>query len=118
SETSLGVSQSRFGGDPYLALPSGSVRVNSSFADLPNSVQTLAFGGSPTMNVSQSTRGIQLRNQLGWFSDNNKHSLKLTTELRRDDYSGDMTTSELGSFTFNSLAELEAGTPASFTRQL
>lgn len=118
SETSLGFSQSKFGGDPYLALPNGSVRVNSSFADLPNSVQTLSFGGNPAMNISQSTRGIQLRNQLGWFSDNNKHALKLTTELRRDDYSQDMTMNELGSFTFNSLADLESGTPASFTRQL
>lgn len=118
SETSIGVSSMKFSGDPYLDLPSGSVRVNSSFGDLPNSVQSLAFGGNPGMNVTQSTKSGQIRNQLGWFSENNKHSLKLTTELRRDDYSQDMTTNQLGSFAFNSLADLEAGRPASFTRQL
>ena len=118
SETSLGLSSSKFSGDPYLNLPNGNVRVNSSFSDLPNSVQTLSFGGSPAMGISQATRSEQLRNQLGWFSEDNKHSLKLTTELRRDDYTQDMSINELGTFSFNSLADLEAGRPASFTRQL
>jgi hypothetical protein len=118
SETSFGVSQSSLSGDPYVQLPNGTVLVNSSFADLPNSVQALSFGGNPSMNVSQSTRSEQLRNQLGWFSENNKHSLKLTTELRRDDYSQDLTTNQLGTFSFNPLADLDAGHPAAFTRQL
>ncbi len=118
SETSLGMSQMKLSGSPYLSLPSGNVQVNSSLGDLPNSVQTLSFGGNPAMNVSTSTRSTQLRNQLGWFSENNKHSMKLTTELRRDDYSQDFTINELGTFNFNSLADLEAGRPASFTRQL
>lgn len=118
SETSIGASAQKFSGDPYLDLPNGSVRVNSSFADLPNSVQTLSFGGNPAMGIAQSTRSEQLRNQLGWFSDDNKHSLKLTTELRRDDYSQDMTVNKLGTFSFNSLADLEAGRPAAFTRTL
>jgi hypothetical protein len=118
TETSLGVSKSRFSGDPYLALPSGSVRVNSSFADVPNSIEELAFGGNPFMSTSQSTTSLQLRNQLGWFSENNKHSLKLTSEIRSDRYSQNTTVNELGTFRFNSLADLEAGRPASFTRQL
>ncbi|HMA24035.1 MAG TPA: hypothetical protein VKP00_08570, partial [Gemmatimonadaceae bacterium] len=57
-------------------------------------------------------------NMLSWFSENNKHRLKLTTELRRDSYEQDLTTNQLGSFSFNSLADLEAGRPAAFTRQL
>ncbi|HEY4305011.1 MAG TPA: carboxypeptidase-like regulatory domain-containing protein [Gemmatimonadaceae bacterium] len=118
SETSLGLSESKFSGDPYVRLPNGSVLVNSSFTDLPNGVQSLAFGGNPAMNTSVATTSAQLRNQLGWFSENNKHSLKLTSELRADRYSQDMTVNELGSFTFNSLADLEAGHPASFSRQL
>jgi hypothetical protein len=118
SETSLGLSRSQMSGDPYLALPSGNVRVNSSFSDFPNSVQTLSFGGNPTMNLGFSTTSAQLRNQLGWFSDNNKHSLKLTSEIRSDRYSQDMSVNELGTFSFNSLADLEAGRPASFSRQL
>ena len=118
SETSLGFSATKFSGDPYVALPNGAVRVNSSFADLPDAVTTLSFGGNPAMNTSISTKSVQARNQLGWFSENNKHSLKLTTELRRDAYSQDMTINQLGTFAFNSLADLEAGRPASFSRQL
>ena len=118
TETSLGISESKLSGDPYLRLPNGSVAVNSSFADLPNSVQSLAFGGNPAMNTSFSTTSVQLRNQLGWFSENNKHSLKLTSEVRSDRYSQDMTVNELGTFAFNSLGDLEAGRPAAFSRQL
>jgi hypothetical protein len=48
SETALGVSRNKNYGTPYLDLPSGSVRVNSSFADGTPSVQTVGFGGNPT----------------------------------------------------------------------
>jgi hypothetical protein len=118
SETSVGYNQSRFWGDPYLALPNASVRVNSTFADGTPSVQNVSFGGNPAMNVSQTSRSLQAMNQLSWFSENNKHRLKLTTELRRDAASQDLTTNELGSFSFNSLADLAAGTPAAFVRTL
>lgn len=118
SETSVALSQSAFTGDPFVTLPNGMVRVNSTFADAAPSVQTVLFGGNPSMNVSQTTRSAQLRNQLNWFSENNKHRLKLTTELRTDRYAQDLTTNRLGTFTFNSLADLDAGRPATFTRQL
>lgn len=118
SETSVGVSESRSYGTPYLALPSGSVRVNSTFASGANGVKTIAFGGSPSLNTSSTNSSIAFSNQLSWFSTNNKHRLKLASELRRDAYTQDQTTNLLGSFFFNSLADLEAGQPASFTRQL
>lgn len=118
SETSLGFSQMAMSGSPFTELPSGTVRVNSTFADAAPSVDNVTFGGNPAMDISFTTRSAQARNQLGWFSENNKHSIKLTTELRADRYSQDLTTNRLGTFTFNSLADLEANDPASFTRQL
>jgi hypothetical protein len=118
TETSVGVNRNRVFGDPFVQLPSGTVRVNSTFADGTPSVQTVAFGGNPAMNISQTTTTAQFMNALSWFSENNKHKLKLTTELRRDQYAQDLTTNQLGSFNFNSLADLQAGQPASFTRQL
>src|SRR5262249_34036554 len=39
-------------------------------------------------------------------------------ELRRDQYEQDLSINQLGTFSFNSLADLEAGRPASFSRQL
>ena len=118
SETQLGVNRSNFYGTPFAVLPNGSVRVNSTFADGTPSVLPVSFGGSPSMNTGQTSTTVQATNSLSWFSENNKHKLKLTTELRRDMFGQDLSSNELGTFSFNSLADLEADRPAAFTRQL
>jgi len=118
SETSLGANYGRTSADPYLSLPGGRVRVNSTFDDGTNGVQMLSFGGSQALSSSSSTTSAQAMNQLSWFSGNNKHRLKLTSELRYDGVSQDQSNNLLGTFTFNSLADLQAGRPAQFTRQL
>ena len=118
SETSVGVNRMRLYSDPFVDFPNGTVRINSTFDDSPASVQTVAFGGNSALNTSQTTTSAQFSNMLSWFSENNKHRLKFTTELRRDQYGQDLTTNQLGSFSFLSLADLEAGRPASFSRQL
>jgi hypothetical protein len=81
-------------------------------------VRNIGFGGNPFLGTRQSTTTAGLMNQLSWFSTNNKHRVKLTTELRNDAYSQDQTTNVLGSFTFNSLGDLDANQPVSFRRQL
>lgn len=118
SETSLGLNLSRNSAEPYLSLPGGRVRVSSLFADGSSGVQMLSFGGGQSLNSTQTTTGAAAMNQLSWFSTNNKHRLKLTSELRYEGISQDQTSNLLGTFTFNSLADLAADRPASFTRQL
>ncbi|HUR00200.1 MAG TPA: TonB-dependent receptor [Gemmatimonadaceae bacterium] len=118
SETSFGLSRSRNYTTPYLELPSGTVRITSLFDDGSTSIKNVSFGGSSNMNTSQTNTGTELSNQLSWFSASNKHRIKFTTELRRDAFLQDQTTNLLGSFVYNSLAELEAGQPALFSRQL
>ncbi len=118
SESNIGLTASRNNGDPYVALPTGSVLVNSSFSDGSNGVSSIAFGGNPNLNTTQTTNTFAMNNTLSWFSLNNRHRLKLTTELRRDGYSADQTANALGTFRFNSLADLENGVPSSFTRSL
>ena len=118
SETSIGTNRSRNYGNPYLAMPSGTVRITSLFPDGSTGLKTIAFGGSPTMNTTQTNTSTELSNQLSWFSGSNKHRIKLTSELRRDAFTQNQQTNFLGSFTFNSLAELEAQQPSSFSRQL
>src|SRR5439155_12314060 len=51
------------------------------------------------------------------FSANNKHTIKITSSLSREHNTSDVNAS-LGSFAFNSLADLEAGAPAAYTRTL
>ena len=118
SETAFGISESRNYSEPYMTLPGGRVRVNSTFDDGTTGVQMLSFGGSQVMSTSQTTTSLAFQNQMSWFSANNRHRLKLTSELRRDGYSSDQSTNLLGTYTYNSLADLEANTPSSFSRQL
>lgn len=118
SETSLGINGSHNASSPYLNLPAGSVRVNSEFEDGTSGVRSLGFGGSPSAYTSGTNLNVAFSNALSWFSMDNKHRWKLTTELRRDGYSLDQTNNRLGTFTYNSLADLAANTPASYTRSL
>jgi hypothetical protein len=118
TETSAGVSQSKNYGDPFLDLPAGRVRVNSAFDDGTNGVQTLSFGGSQSLNSTQSSVSSQVQNQLSWFSANNKHRLKLTSELRYETADLESAFNTLGTFTYNSLADFQANSPASFSRTL
>ena len=118
SETSVGLNQSRNHSEPYLALPGGRVRVNSSFADGTSGLQTLTFGGNQGLNSSQTTTNLTFLNQLSWFSASNKHRLKFTSELRHEGNTVEQTNNLLGSFNYNSLVDLEANRPSSFSRQL
>jgi hypothetical protein len=117
SETGLSLSESHRYLTPYLALPGGNVLVHSDFADGSSGVQVIQFGGA-TFRSTTSTTSWDLTNQLSWFSANNKHRVKLTSEIRRDGWSLDQSNNLLGTFAFNSLAGLRAGQPVSFTRQL
>ena len=118
SETSFGLNRSRNYGNPYLDMPSGSVRITSDFPDGTSSIRNISFGGNSFLNTDQTTTSTELTNQLSWFSASNKHRIKFTTELRRDAFTINQQTNTLGSFTFNSLADLEAEKPSSFSRQL
>ena len=118
TETSFGVNASKNHGSPYLDLPAGRVRVNSDFDDGTSGVQMLSFGGNPLMNTMQASLGAGVQNQLSWFTKNNRHRLKLTTELRHERSDQTIATNTLGTFTYNSLADFQNNTPTSFTRML
>lgn len=118
AETNVSAGGQRNEGDPAVNLPSGRVRVNSAFNDGTNGVQMLSFGGNQFLGTSQSNFSVQAMNTLSWFSANNKHRLKLGTEFRSDAATQDQTINRLGSFTYNSLADLQAGVPVSFSRTL
>lgn len=117
SESAIGYSAAHRYSTPYLDLPGGNVVVNSDFVDGTSGVQSIVFGGT-SANTSTTNNSIDLTNQLSWFSANNKHRVKLTSEVRRDGYAIDQANNTLGTFTFNSLADLGANQPASYTREL
>lgn len=118
SETNAGINVSRNYATPYLELPGGRVWVNSLLPNGASGVSTLSFGGSPGLFSNSRSVGGSVTNSLSWFDDGNKHRIKLATELQFNRTSQNQGSNLLGSFAFNSLADLEAGRPASFTRQL
>ena len=118
SETGLALSASRNYLTPFIADPSGSVLISSAFPDGSNVSKFVSFGGSPSQSTSRYNTSVDFTNLLSWFSENNKHRIKLASELRRDDYTVNQTTNTLGTFSYTSLADLAAGTPSMFTRTL
>ena len=92
--------------------------MNSTFDDGTSGVRNLGFGGSANLGTSNSNVTTELQNQLSWFSRNNKHRLKLSSELQHDGYDQDQTTNLLGTFGYNSLADLAANRPAFYNRSL
>jgi hypothetical protein len=118
TETTLGLNASDAASTPYLLMPGANVRVNSNFADGTNGVKNVTFGGNAGLENSTSNANLAFTNLMSWFSENNKHRIKLSTELRRESYAIDQSGNRLGTFTYNSLADLEANRPASFSRSL
>jgi Carboxypeptidase regulatory-like domain len=118
TETNLNLSASRGDGNTFLQLPNASVRVNSALSDGTDGLRLLSFGGNPFLATSNQNGSAGVLNTLSWFSRSSKHRVKLTSELRRDIFRIDQTVNRLGSYTFNSLADVEAGRAVSFTRQL
>jgi hypothetical protein len=118
TETSAGINLSRDHGDAFLDLPGGRVRVNSVFDDGANSVQNLVFGGNQGLARTARSTNATFQNSLSWFDNANKHRIKLSSEVRYSANTQDLGSNLLGTFSFNSLEDLEAGLPASFSRTL
>ncbi len=118
SESGAGVSRSSSEGRPYLELPGGRVRVSSAFADGGGSVQSLGFGGASWLSSSSNSLQTTLQNSLAWFDNANRHRVRLSTELRLATDEQTQGSNLYGTFHFDSLEDLEAGMPSSFSRTL
>jgi hypothetical protein len=119
ADVKSGLTLTKNASDPYLALPDGRTLVASTFPDATGGVSTLQFGGNSSMNTdSKSARWETVANVQLFASGNVKHRVKLSADARFDSYSQDVRSNALGTFAFNSLADLAANQPASFTRTL
>ena len=118
SNSVLGLSLSGTENEPYLRLPNGNVRVNSVFDDGTSAVRSLSFGGNPALTLSQQSHTWELSNEMRWFAGNNKHAVKLTSNLRQEGFTSDQGANLFGSFSFNSLGDLQAGRAATYNRTL
>jgi hypothetical protein len=116
-EMQFGAEIDRNQSSPYLTLPSASVLLTSRDATGGTSLTSLQFGNSGQR--TNNTEGqIELNNTLSLFSGNSKHRLKLTTNTGLEWYDDLQAGNAFGTLSYNSLADLEAGRPASFVRRV
>ncbi|HEY4306333.1 MAG TPA: carboxypeptidase-like regulatory domain-containing protein [Gemmatimonadaceae bacterium] len=104
---------------PFLEQPDGRVRVQSDFNDLAGAAPTLSFGGNgaiandATQWTWESSADVQL-----YARSTPAHRIKLSGDVRLDGFTQDATPNANGTFFYNSIGDVQAGTPASFSRTL
>ena len=114
--TSYGIATSS--SEPFVRLPDGRVLVSSSLG-ANSGVASLAFGGNATLERELHSSTWEGTNTTHfWWRGRAAHRGKVYLQARFDEYSENSPTNRLGSFSYNSLADLQANTPASFTRAL
>jgi hypothetical protein len=101
-------------GTPYVELPSGSVLIASDVG-----LGSLAFGGNSALRSDSRGWTWETINQTD-FMANGKQSLpmKIYVQSRFDGYTQSLAANRLGRFGFNSLADVAANRPASYSRTL
>ena len=114
-----GFSFTRNQASPYFALPDGRVRVESDFADASGASPTLQFGGNGGLaaNATQWTWENSADVQL-YARGTPAHRVKLSGDVRLDGFTQRATPNANGTFFYNSIADIEAGAPVSFSRTL
>ncbi|HZI40870.1 MAG TPA: carboxypeptidase regulatory-like domain-containing protein [Gemmatimonadaceae bacterium] len=102
--------------DPYLTLPDARVLVVSQFPDSSAGITSLQFGGNPVLPRDARNSGAEVFNQVSWLSEDGRHRTRITANVRDDAFSQDQYANRLGSYFYNSIADVSANQPASFTR--
>jgi hypothetical protein len=112
-------SYSRDHSDPFLALPSGRVLVASSFPDGTGGLTSLNFGGNGGLLSDTRQWTWETTSETQFYARGRRaHRVKLNADSRLDGITQQTPSNSLGTFAFNSLSDLDANQPASFTRSL
>jgi Carboxypeptidase regulatory-like domain len=102
--------------EPYLALPDARVLVVSQLSDGSSGIASLAFGGNGVLPRDARNSGAELFDQVSWLSEDGRHRARVTANVRDDAFSQDQYANRLGSYFYNSIANIDANRPSSFTR--
>ncbi len=104
--------------DPYLTIPNGRVQIASLLPDGTRGITTLTFGGSTAGSGHSNSTNLEAAEELSWLPGRGRHRVKLGATMslaRATDIVGG---NEFGTFTYNSLSDLELGRPSSFRRTI
>lgn len=103
---------------PYTALPTGYVQVGTVYADGRIGLSGFRFGGGGSGESRSNSSVLDMNHETSWSTPNTWHQLKLTEELRFDRGNSVQTLNQYGGFTYQTLADLTANRPSSYSRTL
>jgi hypothetical protein len=101
---------------PYTRLPDARVLVTSQLADGSTGLASLVFGGNSALPRDTRTAGAEFYNQTSWNSKDNGHRWRVTADARLDRLTQTEGGNARGTFTYNSIADIQGNEPASFSR--
>ncbi|MEO8622501.1 MAG: carboxypeptidase regulatory-like domain-containing protein [bacterium] len=99
---------------PYVALPDARVLIQSDFGNALGE-----FGGNANLDTDSKNWTWENAFDMQFYANNTPaHRVKLSGDARLDGYSQAIAPNTLGTFSYNSLADLAANNAVSFTRTL
>ncbi|HEY3112768.1 MAG TPA: TonB-dependent receptor [Gemmatimonadaceae bacterium] len=102
----------------YLSIPDGRVVVASTLADGASAISTLQFGGNPSLPQETKSSLLEMSDEISRLTTTGGHRFKLGGLINQQRSSVGFVPNRFGTFSFNSLADFEAGQPTQFTRTL
>jgi carboxypeptidase family protein len=118
NETRLAISGVRSTLSPYQSLPGATVLVRSNDLDAGTDVTSLLVGGGSFLATQESRWTIEGGNQTDWNAHGRTHRFKGLLWGRFDGLRQEGFSNGLGTYSFNSIEDLTAARPSSFTRTL
>jgi len=101
---------------PFMILPTGRVRVTSALADGTQGVSVLSFGGNASFPQQSRNSLIELSDEVSYLTTDRMHRFRVGTLWDFARFKQDVTSNQLGTFTYNTLDDFVNNTPTMFTR--
>jgi hypothetical protein len=118
NETRLALSSVRSTVSPYQSLPGATVLVRSDNLEAGTDVTSLVLGGGSFLPTEESRWTLEAGNETAWNAHGRTHRFKGLLWGRFDGLRQQGLSNGLGTYSFNSIEDLNAGRASSFSRTL
>ena len=112
------ISGSRRDGNPFSTVPEGRVQVASTLPDGTSGISALTFGGNTGMPTRSRATTFEATDEASWLPGDGSHRLRIGGLFNTASSRDVLSRNQLGSFSFNSLADFENDLPSAFRRTL
>jgi len=117
TETRVAASAVKTEVDPYRTVPGASVLVRSDFGES-DDVTSVTLGGGSFLAADDSRWTAEAANETIWNARGRRHRFKALAWGRADGLAQKGIANALGTFSYNSIGDFQAGRAASFSRTL